>query len=153
MTTTLRQMNDLLMTIADKHLMINRYGFGELNEVNVVGPEAAEYPLMFVVPQQSLIAENQLVYTLRIIIMDIDDTDDSKRVEILSDTLQTLNDIILLLKTINNNDFNVDSDTTCYPFSQRFVDYTVGWWADISIITDIYNNPCPELLPLKDFNF
>lgn len=141
MTTTLRQLNDTLKDIADRNLFINRYGFGELSEVDIDGPNSDLYPLMYVVPQGARLSENVLTYTIRIIVMDIDDTDDTKRVEILSDTLRTLTDVVKEFKN-NSDDYNLDQDVDCLPFSQRFVDYTTGWWADISIITEIDNNPC-----------
>jgi len=142
MSKTLNQIIARFDTIANDHYFINRFGFGELSDVDVEGPESADYPLMFVVPQGANFDENTLTYVLRVIIMDIDDMDDSKRDEIMSDTLRTLIDVVKIFKNDDDYEWNIDETTNAIPFSQRFVDYTTGWYADISIITDLDNNPC-----------
>jgi hypothetical protein len=142
MSKTLNQIISRLNVIANKHYFINRYGFGELSDIDVAGPEDVDYPLMWVVPQGADFDENTLTYVLRVIIMDIDDLDDSKRNEIMSDTLRTLIDVVKQFKTDDDYEWNIDETTNAIPFSQRFVDYTTGWYADIRIITDLDNNPC-----------
>lgn len=141
MSKTLNQMISGLNRIANFHDFVNRFGFGELSDIDVAGPEDVDYPLMWVVPQSADFDNNTLTYVLRVIIMDIDDTDDSKRNEIMSDTLRTLIDVV---KTFKNDDdeWNVDETISAVPFSQRFVDYTTGWYADIRVITDLESNPC-----------
>ena len=142
MSKTLNQIIERFETIATDHLFIERFGFGELSDIDVAGPNDVDYPLMWVVPQGADFDEQTLVYTLRVIIMDIDDTDDSKRNEIMSDTLRTLIDVVKIFKNDATYDWNIIDTTSATPFSQRFVDYTTGWFADIRIITDLDNNPC-----------
>jgi hypothetical protein len=142
MSKTLNQIIERFETIATDHLFIERFGFGELSDIDVAGPNDVDYPLMWVVPQGADFDEQTLIYTLRVIIMDIDDTDDSKRNEIMSDTLRTLIDVVKIFKNDDTYDWNITDTTNAVPFSQRFVDYTTGWFADIRIITDLDNNPC-----------
>jgi hypothetical protein len=142
MSKTLNQIIKRFETIATDHLFIERFGFGELSDIDVAGPNDVDYPLMWVVPQGADFDEQTLIYTLRVIIMDVDDTDDSKRNEIMSDTLRTLIDVVKIFKNDDTYDWNITDTTNALPFSQRFVDYTTGWWADIRIITDLDNNPC-----------
>ena len=142
MSKTLNQIIERFETIATDHLFIERFGFGELSDIDVAGPNDVDYPLMWVVPQGSDFDEQTLIYTLRVIIMDVDDTDDSKRNEIMSDTLRTLIDVVKIFKNDDTYDWNITDTTNAVPFSQRFVDYTTGWFADIRIITDLDNNPC-----------
>ena len=142
MSKTLNQIIERFETIATDHLFIERFGFGELSDIDVAGPNDVDYPLMWVVPQGADFDEQTLIYTLRVIIMDIDDTDDSKRNEIMSDTLRTLIDVVKIFKNDDTYDWNITDMTNAVPFSQRFVDYTTGWFADIRIITDLDNNPC-----------
>ena len=142
MSKTLNQIIERFETIATDHLFIERFGFGELSDIDVAGPNDVDYPLMWVVPQGADFDEQTLIYTLRVIIMDIDDTDDSKRNEIMSDTLRTLIDVVKIFKNDDTYDWNITDMTNAVPFSQRFVDYTTGWFADVRIITDLDNNPC-----------
>jgi hypothetical protein len=142
MSKTLNQIINRFETIGTDHLFINRVGFGELSDIDVAGPNDVDYPLMWVVPQGADFDEQTLVYTLRVIIMDIDDTDDSKRNEIMSDTLRTLIDVVKIFKNDATYDWNITETINAVPFSQRFVDYTTGWFADVRIITDLDNNPC-----------
>ena len=46
MSKTLNQMINGLNRIANFHDFINRFGFGELSDVDVKGPEDVDYPLM-----------------------------------------------------------------------------------------------------------
>jgi hypothetical protein len=142
MSKSLNQIISRLESISVSHTFINRFGFGELSDVDVEGPESVDYPLMFCVPQQSILESNTLTYTIRVIIMDIDDIDDTKRDEIMSDTLRTLTDVVKEFKDDDEYEWNISEAVICTPFSQRFVDYTTGWFADINIITDSNNNPC-----------
>jgi hypothetical protein len=142
MSKTLNQIIERFETIATDHLFIERFGFGELSDIDVAGPNDVDYPLMWVVPQGADFDEQTLIYTLRVIIMDIDDTDDSKRNEIMSDTLRTLIDVVKIFKNDDTYEWNIEETISATPFSQRFVDYTTGWFADISIITDLDNSSC-----------
>lgn len=137
MSQSLNEIIKRLSDISEAHHFINRFGFGELSDVDVEGPESVLYPLMFCVPQQTTFNSQTLTYTIRVIIMDIDDIDDSKRDEVMSDTLRTLVDVVNTFKNDGNNEWDINDEVVCTPFSQRFVDYTTGWFADINIITEL----------------
>lgn len=143
MSLTYKQIINKFEQIASNNPFINRYGSGEITEIEVSGPTSGDYPILWIVPQQVEVGENDLVYVVRVLVFDIDDTDDSKQEEILSDTLRTLIDVI---RTFRNEDSDYQSSDRpiCLPFTHRFVDYNTGWYTDLRLITDMNNNPCSD---------
>lgn len=141
MSFTYNQILKEIETIAMANPFIKRFGSGEISDIETDGPNSELYPMCWVVPQQVEIGDNDMVYLLRILVFDIDDTDDSKQQEILSDTLRTLQDIIKIFRNYNDA-YALDGRPTCFPFTHRFVDYNTGWWSDMRITTELANNPC-----------
>jgi hypothetical protein len=130
-------------TIATNHAFINRFGNGPIDDVNTTIPNDGKYPVLWVIPQSVLLDDNSIVYNIRILVFDIDSTDDSLRDQILSDTLMTLNDVVKLFRNGGpSNDYEVNQVPQALPFEQEFVDYCVGWYTDLQIATDGMNSPC-----------
>ena len=141
MSLTWNQIVNEFKTIALSSPFVKRFGSGEITEVETTGPNAQDYPMCWIVPQQVEVGENDLVYVVRVLVFDIDNTDDSKQQEILSDTLRTLTDIIKKFR-YENDAYNMSDRPVCLPFTHRFVDYNTGWYADLRIITEFDNSPC-----------
>jgi len=141
MSITFNQLLLKFEALANDHLQIKRFGSGPIEDVNTFSPSSGDFPVLWVVPQAAKLGKNTLVYTMRILVFDIDETDDSNRDEILSDTLQILNDIFQQIMEDDDN-YEVNTDLIATPFNQRFVDYCTGWYADIEITTDINNSLC-----------
>lgn len=130
-------------TIATNHAFINRFGNGPIDDVNVEIPNDGKYPVLWVIPQSVLLDNNSIIYNIRILVFDIDSTDDSLRDQILSDTLMTLNDVVKLFRNGGpSNDYEVPQIPQALPFEQEFVDYCVGWYCDLQIATDGMNSNC-----------
>jgi hypothetical protein len=130
-------------TIATNHAFINRFGNGPIDNVNETIPNDGMYPELWVIPQQVTLDNNAIVYNMRILVFDIDSTDDSLRDQILSDTLMTLNDVVKLFRNGGpSNDYEILDAPQALPFEQEFVDYCVGWYCDLLIVTDGMNSPC-----------
>lgn len=141
MSITFNQLLNKFEALANNHLQIKRFGSGPIEDVNTFSPSSGDFPVLWVVPQAAKLGKNTLVYTMRILVFDIDETDDSNRDEILSDTLQILNDIFQQFMEDDDN-YEVNTELIATPFNQRFVDYCTGWFADIEITTDINNSLC-----------
>jgi hypothetical protein len=141
MSITFNQLLNKFEALANNHLQIKRFGSGPIEDVNTFSPSSGDFPVLWVVPQAAKLGKNTLVYTIRILVFDIDETDDSNRDEILSDTLQILNDIFQQFMEDDDN-YEVNTELIATPFNQRFVDYCTGWFADIEITTDINNSLC-----------
>jgi hypothetical protein len=138
-----------LKQVAMNNLFINRFGSGDISDIDAVidnslpllngTPE--NFPICWVVPQTATVGINTLNYMFRILVFDIDNTDDSHQQDILSDTLRTLIDIIKVY-TNENTEVDIETDNVCTPFTERFTEYCVGWYCDITIITNLDNNHC-----------
>lgn len=138
---TFNQLLKKFEDLSNAHLQIKRFGTGALEDVNAFSPSSGAFPVLWVVPQSARLSENIITYTMRVLVFDIDETDDSITNELLSDTLLILNDIYQQFKNGDNN-YEVSNDLICTPFNQKFVDYCTGWFADVEIITDINNSLC-----------
>lgn len=135
------------------HSFIQRFGSGQITDIDAIVSNSALFPMLWIIPQSTTVEENTLSYTFRVMVFDIDSQDDSKQQEILSDTLRTLTDVIKVLRfgdayleqydlANDIDEYNLELPVECFPFSQRFVDYVSGWYADIKIITEFDNSIC-----------
>lgn len=149
-TTSYNQLIEVFRRISLRHSQIKRFGNGVIEDVNIFGDKTPEFPILWVVPQSVDLKQNVLIYKMRILVFDIDSTSDTYRVEILSDTLRILNDVIKLLKEeqeiyFNNiliGDYTIRQDSTAFPFVQMFTEYCSGWYSDIMIETNQDNSLC-----------
>lgn len=126
--------------IADTNPFIKRFGAGQINDVEKISN--GDFPVLWVVPQSADFGENELTYRFRVMVFDIDESDDAHQQEILSDTLQILIDVKKVFQHDEDYDYTVSETTIATPFTERFVDYTTGWFADIDVVTDLNNSPC-----------
>jgi hypothetical protein len=130
-----------LEQVAMANPFINRFGSGDISDIDSIIDNSQNFPICWVVPQTATVGTNTLNYMFRILVFDIDNTDDSHQQDILSDTLRTLIDIIKVY-TNENTEVDIETDNVCTPFTERFTEYCVGWFCDITIITNLDNNPC-----------
>jgi hypothetical protein len=130
-----------LEQVAMANPFINRFGSGDISDIDSIIDNSQNFPICWVVPQTATVGTNTLNYMFRILVFDIDNTDDSHQQDILSDTLRTLIDIIKVY-TNENTEVDIETDNVCTPFTERFSVYCVGWFCDITIITNLDNNPC-----------
>ena len=138
---TYNQLIKAFETIGENHIQIKRFGNGVIEDVNTFSPDSNGFPILWVAPQSVELGENSMIYTIRILVFDIDESNDSLRNEILSDCLLIINDVIQLLKNDTDN-YTVTNNPQAIPFNQKFVDYCTGWFADVNIETDILNTLC-----------
>lgn len=139
---TYNQIIHQFKTIALANPFIERFGSGEITDVETISSINGLYPFCWIVPQEAIMGDNDFRYKFRVMVFDIDETDDSHQQEILSDTLQTLYDIVKTFKYDGNDDYTVEGSLTATPFTQRFSEYVCGWFCDIEVITDANNSPC-----------
>lgn len=137
--------NTILKTfedIATNHRQINNFGTGALEEVNTFSNES-KFPILWVIPQRVQLGGNSMIYTVRVLVFDISETDDSLDDEIYSDTVLILNDVMFILNTQdfwNGDEASVINTPTAISFRQKFTDYCVGWYADFDIEVPTFNN-------------
>jgi nicotinamidase-related amidase len=136
------QVIDEAKDFVTNHEFINRFGVGPIENINLTLSDDSKYPVLWIVPQDVRILNNSIEYKFRFLIFDKDDTDDSLRNQKLNDTLATAIDIVKYFSEDTRLEIEVTNTSNASPFEQQFVDYTVGWYLDLSLATDAQNNPC-----------
>jgi hypothetical protein len=144
MSTTYNTILKTFKGMADSHQQINNFGNGVMEEINTFEKDG-KFPILWIVPQSAKIGGNSMIYTLRVMVFDICESDDSNEDEILSDTVTILNDILLMINNelaTNGEEVYVLNQPLATPFRQKFVDYCVGWYADFQIEVNGITSGC-----------
>jgi len=174
MTKTVNALNlknivDDFRLLADRHKQINSYGFGDLDEFSYqvdrrdkeVNPsdQAPYYPYFYVIPANVIQEFGFMTYEFNLIVSDIMKRDMDNMTDILSDTLQIMNDIVSMFRLSvdeqlgNYNEYYyTDDPITMVPFIEQYEDLLCGYSATIRIKTKTYLDRCAaafELFPIE----
>ena len=91
----------------------------------------------------------QLTYSFRLYVMDIVNKDEGNENDVLSDTLQVINDVISEFRNgsstfglENMQDYEIQDTISCSPFTERFDNEVSGWSADIDVTVINHYNAC-----------
>ena len=132
-----------LKKIYEKHQQLKDFGFGFIEDVTFknIGDTVTQYPYLFVIPDNSTVDDNFLIYKMRLIVMDrVVNYTDENMLDIMSDTNQILQDVIsqfFLSYTAERGDYtwtyDIDLPVDLQPFADKFDDYVAGWFATITI--------------------
>jgi hypothetical protein len=145
--------------LANSHKQLNSFGSGNSDQLSYrtqsrdkeynTTHNAPYYPLLFVIPGK---IENDLEYKtwdFNTIVADVLERDLANQVDISSDTLQILQDIISqwrlsVTAQFGNyyNDYYVDDEVNCVPFLEKEDDMLNGWNGLIRIKTMTPLNRC-----------
>jgi hypothetical protein len=164
MTQTVNALNlknivDDFRLLADRHKQINSYGFGDLDEFTYQvdrrdkqenrSDQAPYYPYLYVIPANVIQEFGFMTYEFNLIISDIMKRDMDNMTDILSDTLQMMNDVVSMFRlsyTQANGNYNefyfVDDAITMIPFIEKYEDLLCGYSATIRIKTKTYLDRC-----------
>ena len=140
-------LNDL-EEIADKHLEINSYGYGELEQLtNDINTEVEPlYTRMYVVPGETTLAQNELIYNFQVIIADRLEQDYSNQQDVMSDTLEICKDIFTVLYL---SEYESIWGANVQPFLESYETILAGWTLNLQITQGFDYNRC--VLPEKPF--
>lgn len=145
--------------LADSHKQLNSFGTGNSDQLSYKTATRDKefnttfnspiYPLLYVIPSK---VENDLEYKtwdFNTIVADVLERDLANQVDITSDTLQILQDIISQWRLSVNarfgnyyNDYFVDDEVPCTPFLEKEDDMLNGWNGVIRIKTMTPLNRC-----------
>jgi len=149
---TLNVLNEIFQNIADRHAMINDYGFGDSWELGALTIEY--YPLFWVTVLPSQMTSNTIVYNFRFIVGDLVHKDESNELEVQSDTIQILWDILNMMRQdYGQYEFDISPNFSQYnitatPFTEAWDDEISGWYTDIQIVVPRTLGSCD--IPLKN---
>jgi hypothetical protein len=140
---TLRGFVKDLKKIYEKHQQIKDFGFGFIEDVTFKneGDTTTQYPYLFVVPDISNVGQNQLSYSVKLIMMDrVVNYTDENLLDIMSDMNQILQDVIAQFAfsyTQEEGDYTwtyeIELPVQLQPFADKFDDYVAGWFSNITI--------------------
>lgn len=142
---------ETLKCLGAQHKQIETVTTGDLWEIDL--DKASLYPLMHVIINNADVALSQQTFNFRVLIMDLVEPDLSNEDEVMSDTYQTMTDLIALLKhgeilygyaaaAGEEQRYFVDNDFIIEPFTERFTNNVSGWVCDISIIVESVLDSC-----------
>jgi hypothetical protein len=139
---------DDLNEVADKHLQINSFGYGDITQLtmDVKTKQEPKYTRMYVLPADTTLNQNQLTYNLQIIIADRLEDDYSNQKDVLNDTLEICKDIFTVLYL---SEYETEWGATCEPFLERYETILCGWLLNITLTQPFDYNRC--VLPERPF--
>ena len=153
---TFRNVVGFFETIAEKHLQINSFHSGFMDEVDINKLGATDYVILYAEPGNATINTGVLTYTFTIYVLDMinDEVGDAPnkerlgRVDTYSENLSILQDVINEFKQNLYSTSWVDDEVlltlpiNAEPFTARFNNLLTGWSASISLEVNNANNLC-----------
>ena len=153
---TFRNIVGFLETIASKHLEINSFHSGFMDEVDINKLGATDYVILYAEPGNATINTGVLTYTFTIYVLDMinDEVGDAPnkerlgRLDTFSENLSILQDVInefkqnLNVKSWVDDQVVLQTPINAEPFTARFNNLLTGWSASISIDVNNANNLC-----------
>jgi len=153
---TFRNVLGFFETIAEKHLEINSFHSGFMDEVDINKLGATDYVILYAEPGNATINTGVLTYTFTIYVLDMinDEVGDAPnkqrlgRIDTFSENLSILQDVINEFKQNLYSTSWVDDEVlltlpiTAEPFTARFNNLLTGWSASISLEVNNANNLC-----------
>ena len=154
---TFRNVVGYLETIADKHLMINSFHSGFMDEVDINKLGATDYVILYAEPGTAVIDRGVLTYNFTIYVLDMINeelgSEPNKerlgRLDKFSENLQIMQDVINEFHQNLHPDLSwVDSEVVlnlpinAEPFTARFDNLLTGWSATLSMQVNNANNLC-----------
>jgi|TARA_R110002074_G_scaffold145221_1_gene293918 hypothetical protein len=153
---TFRNVVGFFETIAEKHLQINSFHSGFMDEVDINKLGATDYVILYAEPGNASIDTGVLTYTFTIYVLDMinDEVGDAPnkerlgRLDTFSENLSILQDVInefkqnLNVKSWVDDQVVLQTPINAEPFTARFNNLLTGWSASISIDVNNANNLC-----------
>tara|TARA_R100000781_G_scaffold108464_1_gene73013 strand:+ start:1259 stop:1750 length:492 start_codon:yes stop_codon:yes gene_type:complete len=153
---TFRNVVGFFETIAEKHLQINSFHSGFMDEVDINKLGATDYVILYAEPGNATINTGVLTYTFTIYVLDMinDEVGDAPnkerlgRLDTFSENLSILQDVINEFKQNLYSTSWVDNEVlltvpiNAEPFTARFNNLLTGWSASISLEVNNTNNLC-----------
>jgi len=143
------QIVNTLQAIADKHLILQHFHAGPLDEVDIGKLDQLQYPFLYCEILGVSIDNGILTYDLELLVADMIKPDLMDRNQVYSDTLQILHDVLdMFIQSLANSNTTVDDDykaelpLSCTPFTVRFDNELTGWSGSLSLEVSNANNLC-----------
>jgi len=136
---TYNQVISFFNSIANAHYFIKSFGNGWDTEADLLKNNT--YPYLHVTPLANTIDENTTSFRVGIVVCDLVKEDESNLNEVLSDTNQTIKDIVKILRN-ENNEYGILESPSCTPFRDKYADLVAGWQCEMTVEVNFDNNYC-----------
>lgn len=139
---TLNQIVQQLQQIANNHLQVKTWGFGDIWEIASSGD--IQYPLNWVTLEGVDVSTSAKTetYKFSLLFMDAVKNGEINEQEVLSDQLSIAKDFLAQLKH-PSYDWNFqDNVSTLEDFTERFVDSVSGWKMNIAFVLPFTSDRC-----------
>lgn len=145
---TYKQIIEDFEEIADKHLQINSFGFGDITQLtmNIETEKEPLYTRMYVIPTDTILNQNELTYNFQIIIADRLEDDYSNQRDVMNDTLEICKDVFTVLYL---SEYESVWGAVVSPFLERYETVLAGWTMNLTITQPFDYNRC--VLPERPF--
>lgn len=142
--TNFKKIHDDLQVMANNHKQINSFGLGDTDQLSFWTQirdhqdnptfEPPVFPLLYIVPGNCINNLRYKTWEMNLVMMDIVDRDLTNQVDVLSDTLQMLQDVVsqyrlAVTPTYGCYDSFYDAvgNFEASPFMEDYTDLTNGW--------------------------
>jgi hypothetical protein len=136
---TINEIKNLINSLADEHLEINDFGWGDIWEIGE--SKSITYPLMYCTPQNSSISGKVFNFNISIIFADLVYGDEKNEDDVINDQMMICQDIIAQLRS-DEYDFNLSQNVQIQFFTERLSDLVAGVRADLSFALPYTNDRC-----------
>lgn len=138
---TLNQLKSKLESLANNHLQIKSYGWGDSWEFEASG--GVYGGTMWVIPRGFNIESKAIVYSFNILFMDLVDKDEANETEVLSDQTLICMDILSKLdEEAESDDFTIIKTNSAQYFTERFDNEWAGVYIDLGIRVNYLRDNC-----------
>lgn len=137
-----------LKNLGDNHPQIKSYGFGDITQLtmDVDTKQAPLYTRMYVVPNDTILSRNELIYNFQIIIADRINSDYSNQRDVMNDTLEVVKDVFTKLYL---SEYDAVWNPNVEPFLERYEDILGGWTINITLTQPFQYDRC--IVPERPF--
>ena len=154
---TINQIADIFTAFAigngtdSGHRQLNSVFVGDIKNV----PNNIEYPILILTPPSTSLKNNQIIYSIDVLLLDRIHSDSSNAVEVYSDMLQVGTDLYSYLQNANVYNFIIDPIGSFEPVTDEInSDWVVGQHGKFEIRMKFDYNVCqiPGVLPPSYFS-
>jgi hypothetical protein len=128
---------------ATPHLQIMKFEEGFYQDLAVWMTRNELWPIMWIAPQDITHLPNSVSeYNLRVYFLDLLEKDETNERDVLSDQQQTARDFTNWLRENEGSGFNLLRDPRTIPVKSIGMDFTAGWYTDVSIEVNTEMTEC-----------
>lgn len=137
-----------LKLIGESHKQINSVGFGDITQItmDIQTQKEPEYVKMYILPGQTLLSRNEIIYNFNITVMDRINDDYSNQRDVMNDTLEIIKDIFTKLYL---SQYQSQWGATVSPFLEEYETILGGWTLGITLTQPYSYDRCE--VPIKKF--